>query len=131
VMEGWISKTGQSKETKIIVVCWVWWETDSCVPLVLCAQWQRTDAGFSSRILAFNKLEGCGPSFLASLPGGPSPAVIYVRGGWTMGQVKDIYFHQMQAGNKFTGWCILLLNMMSGDFATSHQHSSRKTQTRH
>jgi hypothetical protein len=35
-----------------------------------------------------------------------------------MGQVKDIYFHQMPSGNKFAGWCILLLNMMSGDFAT-------------
>jgi hypothetical protein len=36
-----------------------------------------------------------------------------------MGQVKDIYFHQMQAGNKFTGRCIILLNMMSGEFARS------------
>ncbi len=36
-----------------------------------------------------------------------------------MGQVKDIYFHQMQAGDEFTGRWIYLLNMMSGDFATS------------
>jgi hypothetical protein len=40
-------------------------------------------------------------SYLASLPGGPSYAAIFLQGGWTMGQVKDIYFHQMQAGNKF------------------------------
>ena len=58
-------------------------------------------------------------SYLASLPGGPSPAAICLRGGWTMGQVKDIYFHQMQAGDEFTGRCISLLNMMSGDFAMS------------
>ena len=58
-------------------------------------------------------------SYLASLPGGPSPAAICLRGGWTMGQVKDIYFHQMQAGDEFAGRCISLLNMMSGDFATS------------
>ena len=36
-----------------------------------------------------------------------------------MGQVKDIYFHQMQAGDEFTGRCISLLNMMSGEFASS------------
>jgi hypothetical protein len=57
-------------------------------------------------------------SYLASLPGGPSPAAICVRGGWTMGQVKDIYFHQMQVGDEFTGRCVSLLNMMSAEFAT-------------
>jgi hypothetical protein len=36
-----------------------------------------------------------------------------------MGQVKDIYFHQMQACDKFIGQCISLLNMMSGEFSTS------------
>jgi hypothetical protein len=57
--------------------------------------------------------------YLASLPGGSSPAAICLQGGWMMGQVKDIYFHQMQAGDEFTGRCIYLLNIMSGDFATS------------
>jgi hypothetical protein len=58
-------------------------------------------------------------SYLASLPGGPPPAAIFLRGGWTMGQIKDIYFHQMQAGDEFTGRCCSLLNMMSADFASS------------
>ena len=57
-------------------------------------------------------------SYLALLPGGPSPAAICLQGGWTMGQVKDIYFHQMQAGDEFTGRCISLLNMTSGEFAS-------------
>jgi hypothetical protein len=56
-------------------------------------------------------------SYLALLPGGPVPAAMCLQGGWTMGQVKDIYFHQMQGGNDFTGCCISLLNMTSGDFA--------------
>jgi hypothetical protein len=56
---------------------------------------------------------------LASLPGEPSPDAICLQGGWTMGQVKDIYFHQMQSGDKFAGRCISLLNMMSGEFASS------------
>jgi hypothetical protein len=58
-------------------------------------------------------------SYLASLPGGPPPAAICLRGGWTMGQIKDIYFHQMQAGDEFTGRCVCLLNMMSANFASS------------
>jgi hypothetical protein len=58
-------------------------------------------------------------SFLASLPGVPPPAVICLQGGWTMGHVKDNYFHQMQAGDEFTGRCICLLNMMSSNFASS------------
>ena len=29
-------------------------------------------------------------TYLASLPGGPSPAALCLRGGWFMGQVKDI-----------------------------------------
>jgi hypothetical protein len=55
--------------------------------------------------------------YLASLPGGPPPAAICLQGGWTMGQIKYIYFHQMQAGDKLTGRCISLLNLMSANFA--------------
>ena len=58
-------------------------------------------------------------SLLASLPGGPQPAAVCIRGGWSMGQVHDIYYHQMQAGDEFTGRCVTLLNMMNGDFAAS------------
>jgi hypothetical protein len=73
----------------------------------------------SIRDIGIHSIRKGAASYLASLPGGPSPAAICLRGGWTMGQVKDIYFHQMQAGDEFCGRCISLLNMMSGDFATS------------
>jgi hypothetical protein len=36
-----------------------------------------------------------------------------------MGQVKDIYWHQTQGGDEFTGRCGCLLNMMSDNFALS------------
>ena len=61
-------------------------------------------------------------SLLASLPGGPQPAAICIRGGWSMGQVADIYYHQMQAGDEFCGRCVTLLNMMNGDFGASPAH---------
>jgi hypothetical protein len=58
-------------------------------------------------------------TYLASLPGGPSPAALCLRGGWSMGQVKDIYFHQTQGGDESTVRCSTLLNMMNGEFASS------------
>jgi hypothetical protein len=67
-------------------------------------------------IHSFRKGNG---SFLASLPGGPSPAAICLRAGWSMGQVRDIYFQQTQAGDEFVGRCASLLNMTNGDFATT------------
>ena len=50
---------------------------------------------------------------LASLPGGPPPAELCLIGGWSMGQVRDIYWQQTQGGDEFTGRCACLLSMMS------------------
>eukprot|EP00978_Attheya_sp_CCMP212_P006421 scaffold14652_cov75-Attheya_sp.AAC.1 len=58
-------------------------------------------------------------SQLASLPGGPSAASLCLRAGWSMGQVRDIYFQQTQVGDEFVGRCASLLNMVNGDFAVS------------
>ena len=58
-------------------------------------------------------------TYLASLPGGPPPAALMLRGGWSMGKVKDIYFHQTQGGDEFVGRCAAMLNLMNGEFATS------------
>jgi hypothetical protein len=57
--------------------------------------------------------------YLASLPGGAQPAAVCILGGWSMGQVKDIYWRQMQAGDEFVGRSVSLLSMMNGDFAAS------------
>ena len=56
---------------------------------------------------------------LASLPGGPPPAALCLRAGWSMGPVKDIYYHQTQGGDEFVGRCAAMLNMFNGDFACS------------
>ena len=58
-------------------------------------------------------------TYLASLPGGPPPAALSVRGGWSMGQVKDIYFDHSNGGDEFTGRCACLLNMMDLWFSVS------------
>ena len=58
-------------------------------------------------------------TYLASMPGGPAPAALCLRAGWSMGQVKDIYFHQTDGGDEFVGRCAAMLNMANGEFATS------------
>ena len=64
--------------------------------------------------------KGVATHLASLLSGGPPPATaVCLCGGWSMGQVKDICFHQTQGGDKFVGCCIALLNMMNGDFAFS------------
>ena len=58
-------------------------------------------------------------TYLASMPGGPPAAALCLRAGWSMGQVKDIYFHHMDGGDEFVGRCAAMLNMSNGEFATS------------
>ena len=58
-------------------------------------------------------------TYLASLPGGPSPAAICLRAGWAMGKIKDIYFRWMSTGDEFVGRVSSLLSMFKKDFAVS------------
>ena len=69
--------------------------------------------------LGIHSLRKGASSHLASMPGGRPPAALCLRGGWSMGQVKDIYFHQTEGGDEFAGRCACLLNMMSEFFAVS------------
>ena len=55
-------------------------------------------------------------TYLASLPGSPSPAALSIHGRWSMGAVKDIYFDHAQGSDEFCGRCALLLNMMDESF---------------
>ena len=58
-------------------------------------------------------------TYLASMPGGPPAAALCLRAGWSMGQVKDIYFHQTDGGDEFVGRCAAMLNISNEEFATS------------
>ena len=69
--------------------------------------------------LGLHSLRKGATSHLASMPGGPPPAALRLRGGWPMGQVKDVCCHMTQGGDKFAGCCVCLLNMMSENFGAS------------
>ena len=63
-------------------------------------------------------------TFLTSVPGGPPGAAASLRGGWSMGGVKDRYWQYMEAGDHFVGRCLALLPIMSPSFASSPPYFS-------
>ncbi|KAL7572475.1 hypothetical protein ACA910_000303 [Epithemia clementina (nom. ined.)] len=60
--------------------------------------------------------------FLSSLPGGPPPTATCIRGGWTMGPMKDIYMRYATAGDEFVGRCLCLLPLLQAEFGISPPH---------
>lgn len=58
-------------------------------------------------------------TYLTSIPGGPSVSSICIRGGWSMGNVRDRYFKYMEAGDQFVGRCLALLPLSDVAFASS------------
>ncbi|KAL7558679.1 hypothetical protein ACA910_010051 [Epithemia clementina (nom. ined.)] len=55
-------------------------------------------------------------TYLSSLLGGPPPTATCTRGGWTMGQVRDIYMRYAAAGDKFVGCCLCPLSLLQAEF---------------
>jgi len=58
-------------------------------------------------------------SYMASVPGGPPAASIFIRAGWTMGQVKDIYMQYVDSSDQFVGRRLYLLLLSCSNFASS------------
>ena len=50
-------------------------------------------------------------TFISSLPGGPLPAAICIRGGWSLGGVKDVHTKYETKGDAFCGRLLTLLNI--------------------
>ncbi|KAL7579696.1 hypothetical protein ACA910_021842 [Epithemia clementina (nom. ined.)] len=60
--------------------------------------------------------------FISSLPGGPLPTAVCIRGGWTMGHVKDVYMRYATAGDEFVRQCLCLLLLLQTSFGRSPAH---------
>jgi hypothetical protein len=75
--------------------------------------------GFEVRNLGTHSIRKGASSYLTSLPGGPSAAATSIRGGWSMGNVKDRYFKYFEAGDQFVGRCIALNPVLSESLASS------------
>lgn len=75
--------------------------------------------GYNVEDLGTHSIRKGASTYLTSLPGGPSVAATCIRGGWTMGHIKDRYFRYFDSGDQFVGRCLALLNIHSYEFACS------------
>lgn len=78
-----------------------------------------TAMGYDVENLGTHSIRKGASTYLTSLPGGPSVAATCIRGGWTMGHIKDRYFRYFDTGDQFVGRCLALLNIHSFEFACS------------
>jgi hypothetical protein len=67
--------------------------------------------------------KGC-PSYCAAMPGGPSPVSIYLRAGWSLGQIQHRYIFAGQGGDQFVGRTAVGLPLMDSEFSVLPPHFS-------
>ena len=61
-------------------------------------------------------------SYLASLPGGPPIAAVFIWVGWTMGIIRDRYMRYISSGDQFVGQCLSMLPLLHTEFGSSPPH---------
>jgi hypothetical protein len=79
----------------------------------------KTKFGYDLDDLGTHSIRKGAATYLASIPGGPSAISCCIRGGWTIGNVKERYFKYSEAGDQFVGRCLSLLNILSVEFSVS------------
>jgi hypothetical protein len=75
--------------------------------------------GFEIAKIGSHSIRKGASSYLTSLPGGPPAAAIMLRGGWSMGNVKDRYFKYIEAGDQYCGRCLTVNPVLSVHLAAS------------
>ncbi|KAL7559094.1 hypothetical protein ACA910_017507 [Epithemia clementina (nom. ined.)] len=78
--------------------------------------------GYQDGDLGTHSIRKGATTFISSLPGGTPPTAICIRGGWTMGHVKDVYMRYATAGDEFVGQCLRLLPLLQTTFGISLPH---------
>jgi hypothetical protein len=75
--------------------------------------------GFEISDIGTHSIRKGATTFLSSQPGGPPPASICIRAGWTLGGVKDVYIKYEQSGDMFCGRCLCLLLLLQPEFGAA------------
>lgn len=61
-------------------------------------------------------------TILSNCPGGPTAISIWLRAGWSLGNVQDRYIYQGAGGDQYVGRAATLLDLNSVDFAILPPH---------
>ena len=68
-------------------------------------------------------------TFLSALPGGPPSYATLIRGGWSLGNVKNRYVKYSEAGDQYVGRCLSLCPILSASLAASPPFFTTKNGT--
>jgi len=63
-------------------------------------------------------------TFVLGMIGGPTPVQVFLRAGWSLGNVKDRYLFSGEGGDQLSGRCVAGLPITDGEFATLPPHFS-------
>ena len=69
------------------------------------------------------------PTFALSIPGGPSPVSIFLRAGWSLGNLKDRYIFAGEGGDQLCGRAVCGLSLMDSRFGVLPPHFPDDTLT--
>jgi hypothetical protein len=75
--------------------------------------------GYEVKDIGTHSIRKGASTYLTSLVGGPPAAAILVRGGWSMGNVKDRYFKYADMGDQYVGRCLTMTPIMQESLACS------------
>ena len=78
--------------------------------------------GFEVADIGSHSIQKGAISYLASLPGGPPIAAVFIQAGWTMGNIRDIYMRYISSGDQFVGQCLSMLPLLRTKFSSSPPH---------
>jgi hypothetical protein len=66
-------------------------------------------------------------SYTLSMVGGPNPVQVFLRAGWSLGNVQDRYLFAGDGGDQLTGRCVSGLGISDDGFAILPPHFSDET----
>jgi hypothetical protein len=75
--------------------------------------------GFEVSDIGTHSIRKGATTYLSSQPGGPAPASICIRAGWTLGGVKDVYIKYEQSGDMFCGRSLSMMPLLQPQFGAS------------
>jgi hypothetical protein len=75
--------------------------------------------GFEVSDIGTHSIRKGATTYLSSQPGGPAPASICIRAGWTLGGVKDVYIKYEQSGDMFCGRSLSMMPLLQPQFGAA------------
>jgi hypothetical protein len=83
---------------------------------------QNLQLGCSEKFLGTHSARKGASSFASAIPGGPSPINIFLRAGWSLGQVQHRYIFAGQGGDQFVGRTVVGLPLTEVEFSVLPPH---------